>query len=444
MSKFWDLVDHLKDQIVKPPNRVVISDSQKLVIRCECGVETELSTRALTRKYHNRDRYLCKSCNVKEYVSDETRLAKWRASYQKTLQDDPTVRQKLAVNGAKSWEQPGFREKMNIARRKNTPAQQAARKKALAALQSKAWYPEHMAKMRHAQDGKRSILELIVDNVLKEMSIKYTPQYKLGYYSFDFLLPDFNLLLEVQGEYWHQDSIPKDSAKATYAVQQGYQVKHIWEHEFSQHGRIKQIIREFVTEDFQPIEYEFSQLRVQEITVQEARIFYGMYHYLPSISKFGRHFGAFFNDQLICAVTFSQVTRKESYERLNLKKSELKELSRFCIAPKFQRKNLASWFMAKSIKWIKSQDPTIKCLISFADTTLGHTGVIYQASNWAFDGETKPSYHWVTSDGYLAHKKTIWDRAKKMGEKENQYALSRGYTKIPSKAKRRFLYWLRK
>ncbi len=48
--------------------------------------------------------------------------------------------------------------------------------------------------------------------------------------------------------------------------------------------------------------------------------------------------------------------------------------------------NAESWFIAKSIKYIKKNHPTVKMLVSYADPTQGHEGTIYKASNWRCDG----------------------------------------------------------
>jgi hypothetical protein len=82
--------------------------------------------------------------------------------------------------------------------------------------------------------------------------------------------------------------------------------------------------------------------------------------------------------------------------------------------------------------------PTIKMLVSFADHEEGHIGTIYKAANWVHDGEVEPSYYYML-DGRMVHKKTVWDRAKKMQMLEINYANANGYTKIPSKSKSRFI-----
>lgn len=46
-------------------------------------------------------------------------------------------------------------------------------------------------------------IELIVKNWLTIKNIKFTQQYEVGKYFADFFLDDYNIIIEVQGDYWH-------------------------------------------------------------------------------------------------------------------------------------------------------------------------------------------------------------------------------------------------
>lgn len=51
-------------------------------------------------------------------------------------------------------------------------------------------------------------------------------------------------------------------------------------------------------------------------------------------------------------------------------------------------KNAETWLIGKSVKYIKRFHPEVKCLLSYADPSAGHSGVIYKAANWTYDGMT--------------------------------------------------------
>jgi len=50
--------------------------------------------------------------------------------------------------------------------------------------------------------------------------------------------------------------------------------------------------------------------------------------------------------------------------------------------------NGESWLIAQSVRWIKRHHPSTCSLVSYADPTVGHSGLIYLASNWRPDGRT--------------------------------------------------------
>lgn len=50
--------------------------------------------------------------------------------------------------------------------------------------------------------------------------------------------------------------------------------------------------------------------------------------------------------------------------------------------------NGETWFIAKAIKYVRQHHPTVQTLVSYANPAVGHTGMIYKASNWVADGRT--------------------------------------------------------
>jgi len=74
-------------------------------------------------------------------------------------------------------------------------------------------------------------------------------------------------------------------------------------------------------------------------------------------------------------------------------------LSRLAIHPDVP-KNGASYLIGWCIRHIKRNKPAIKMLVTYADQGQGHTGQIYRATNWTYDGLTKPAWRWVR-DGVM-------------------------------------------
>ena len=51
-------------------------------------------------------------------------------------------------------------------------------------------------------------------------------------------------------------------------------------------------------------------------------------------------------------------------------------------------KNAETWFVSRALRWVRKNRPDVECVVSYADPSVGHQGVIYQAGNWIKDGRT--------------------------------------------------------
>ena len=60
--------------------------------------------------------------------------------------------------------------------------------------------------------------------------------------------------------------------------------------------------------------------------------------------------------------------------------------------------NGASYLMGRSIRRIE-QEGRYEMLVTYADTWRGHTGAIYKATNWHYEGLSEPLPVWVNADG---------------------------------------------
>lgn len=76
--------------------------------------------------------------------------------------------------------------------------------------------------------SKTSLLEIIVSQILKEKSINFEFQKEINGYYPDFYLPDYNLILECDGAYWHQDK-DRDRKKDEWRLTNGYNIIRLQE-----------------------------------------------------------------------------------------------------------------------------------------------------------------------------------------------------------------------
>lgn len=103
----------------------------------------------------------------------------------------------------------------------------------------------YLMSLRGDEDDKvNSKPQKIVNAMLDEMSVKYEREKQFVYYSVDNFLPDKNLIIEIQGDYWHCNpikytekisdmqlkNIRKDKAKHTY-IKNYYNIEilYLWE-----------------------------------------------------------------------------------------------------------------------------------------------------------------------------------------------------------------------
>lgn len=78
-------------------------------------------------------------------------------------------------------------------------------------------------------------------------------------------------------------------------------------------------------------------------------------------------------------------------------------LSRLVILPGVP-KNAAGFLISQSVKLIQAAGGWEK-LVTYADTWQGHTGGIYKATNWTFEGLTTPESTFVDQDGRMVARK---------------------------------------
>ena len=179
------------------------------------------------------------------------------------------------------------------------------------------------------------------------------------------------------------------------------------------------------------VDFEFASVEIRKPSADEYRPLLSKYHYLVNAGRSGIVYGAYVRDILTAVVVYSPPIRQ------NYDAATVKELSRLCIHPAYQKKNFASWFIGKTIKLLPRE---IQTVVSFADSTFNHVGTIYKASNFKLDGEVKPDYWYVNDEGWVMHKKTLYNHAVRMGCKEREYAVSHGYVKVWGKKKFRYIY----
>jgi hypothetical protein len=297
---------------------------------------------------------------------------------------------------------------------------------------------ETMAYARQNQP-KISSIQKTLYSMLDDLGVKYTPEAKIGPYTFDCLIQRDNkptLLIECQGDYWHSldKVIKKDAKKCSYITNlPNYELKYLWEHEFGCKDKIIETIRYWLNINSEILNFNKSDVIIKQCLAEQYKLLLSKYHYLPNAGRGGIAYGAFKGDELIAVCIFSPLIRQNTPDD----KDSTRELSRLCINPKYNIKNFASWFISKCIKKLNKKYTKI---ISYCDTTFNHNGAVYKACNFKFVSTIKPDYWYVSNDGWMMHKKTLYNKAVNMSMSESEFAIKNGYKKTYGLNKLKYEY----
>lgn len=281
-----------------------------------------------------------------------------------------------------------------------------------------------------------SSLEKAVEQILLKLEIDYQAQYELDEFRYDFGISDGNILIEVQGSYWHnlKARISRDTYKRKLAAKHGKKLLIIWDHELSK----PEVIECRILNAIKPVVVDFKQFNIKIAEWPDAKNLLMRFHY-QGCGRAGLSIGAYDNDKLTAVATFCRPMRQETATKQNIAYSDILELARLVINPSYQSRNFASWFLSRAVKLL-AKNNECKMLIAFADPTFGHVGIIYKSSNWKYDGTTSASYwYYHRRQNTIIHKKTVWNAAKRAGLSEDAYAKTKNYLKVHGQPKMRYI-----
>lgn len=174
---------------------------------------------------------------------------------------------------------------------------------------------------------------------------------------------------------------------------------------------------------------------VKEIRGGVGRDFIREHHYTRTCHNGPMCWGLFDGDSLIGVIAFatpsSEAVRSSLFGPKH--KDRVTELHRLFVMDGTP-KNTESWFISRGLKGLLVKRPHIRGVISFADSTEGHTGVVYPASNALFCGTTGRSRFYRDGEGRLRH-------PRQSGENISlEVAALRGWTPEMRESKNRYVF----
>ncbi len=149
-----------------------------------------------------------------------------------------------------------------------------------------------------------------------------------------------------------------------------------------------------------------SDFEVRKIKSTRGREFIIEHHYSGSCHGGPMTWGCFDGDELIGVIAFAtpisenvrrSIWRDDVADEMKDATTELHRLVTLDDCPH----NTETWFISRGLDALKEYKPKYKAVVSFADTTEGHDGTIYQASNAIYYGQTGEHTFYRDEDGAL-------------------------------------------
>lgn len=168
-------------------------------------------------------------------------------------------------------------------------------------------------------------------------------------------------------------------------------------------------------------------------------------HYSHKWTSCRYAFGLFFENDLKGVAVYGFPIGRQVVKSISpiLENKDVLELTRLWINDS-EGKNTESYFIGKTFKWLK-HNTEIKCLISYSDPLYDHIGIIYQATNWLYQGNNtmlvKAYIHVI--NGEKLHPRTCVARYGTIKTKD-LLKIDKDYHRIEMKKKHRYIYILNK
>lgn len=129
-------------------------------------------------------------------------------------------------------------------------------------------------------------------------------------------------------------------------------------------------------------------LKVDFCNQEAARYAVEHWHYSKSLPFAGKmvKLGVWEDGVFKGSVLFSWGANKNIGSPYGLKQTEVCELVRVALS---SHKSPVSQIVSLAVKKLRQQSSGLRLLVSYADPEQGHTGAIYQAMNWIYEGLTE-------------------------------------------------------
>jgi hypothetical protein len=133
------------------------------------------------------------------------------------------------------------------------------------------------------------------------------------------------------------------------------------------------------------------------------------FHYAKLTPSYIVAFSVFENKEWCGCVLYGYGAAVNLHKKYNIIRGKIFELQRMALNGK---QSCTSKILALSIKMIKKTCKNIDLLVSYADSKQGHTGVIYQATNWIFEAISYTDEYYVGNKKIHSRGISVYDKSK--------------------------------
>lgn len=176
---------------------------------------------------------------------------------------------------------------------------------------------------------------------------------------------------------------------------------------------------------------------VDRIEAKIGKEFIKKHHYSHGVHNGPMCYGLFDNRELVGVLAFATPCSENVCASVFgvEHKRKVTELHRLVLLDHVQ-KNMESWFISRVLRQLKKDRPNYKAVLTFADATQGHIGVIYQATNAIYTGMSGKATFYLDQDGRLRHPRQNGQNI------TPEMALHRGWKPTKRDGKHRYVYLL--
>ena len=145
-------------------------------------------------------------------------------------------------------------------------------------------------------------------------------------------------------------------------------------------------------------------MKVVTVTKRQAEVFVKSKHYSRRASIFWAAFGLEVDGFIEGVVVYGQPSPPIQKHAFKDRDFRLYELARLVIQTDVP--NAASFLVGRSLRMLEAPS----AVVSYADSEYGHSGIVYQATNWTYTGATKSHDHAYIVEGKRVHPMTLRDQ----------------------------------